>query len=158
MSPVLADGFFTTRVFKYKIRSEKEMPADSVMVYDHIWSMKHFLEMLKRKRLNISKKKLRKLKFSLFKNTSIFGLRSGIKSMIIKFTNNRKLWGIARVKWQIFKITNLILKLVLIYPSAFHCSSGYSHISFNELHKEGPWTCLSRTVPLRGFQVCFEKL
>lgn len=41
------------------------------------------------KYLQKKKKKIRKLKSSLFKNTSIFGLRSGIKSMIIKFTNNK---------------------------------------------------------------------
>jgi len=50
-----------------------------------------FLRNAEKEKVKYLQKKLRKLKFSLFKNTSIFGLRSGIKSMIIKFTNNRKL-------------------------------------------------------------------
>lgn len=40
---------------------------------------------------------------------------------------------------------HLNVKLVLIHPSAGHCS-GYPHISSNELHKEGLWPCLCRAI------------
>lgn len=51
---------------------------------------------------------------------------------------------------------NLNVKVVLIHPSAGHYS-GYPHISSNELHKEGLWTRLCRTILMQRPRACFEK-
>lgn len=52
---------------------------------------------------------------------------------------------------------NLNVKVILIHPSAGHYS-GYPHISSNELHKEGLWTCLCRTILMQRPRGCFDKI